>query len=1181
MVKKELKIWLIDATTYKIQLDDLLRVQENIYYRIKSVVKSRHPLFNGHTPPAEKTLSIGLLRIATILSHLGYDVSYLTFEEAKLIIDTEKSGILPDIIGFSAVTPTIKECAELSIKIKKMNKYVRICLGGPHVKFAKRTTAAQQYGKYFDDIITSDDVEAASALIKKTIDHHPNKYVDYSILRSPLNEYNINLFTSQGCHYNCQYCQDHLFPFSSKFVLDGGLSGILEKLSPKTPIHFCDCELGGNPIRAIEVCNALAKLNHNMLLSCDFRVEFLKEPLIKALTNAQFAEIRIGIDSADDRIIKFSNRNISIDKIKDTLKLLRDKSNFYLSAYLVTGLPYSNKETLTKNLSLLEELFGNKLIDEIKHHIYVPYPTDDEKSQSPDVEIIIKDWSKYDRLSYPVYKLSELTQRDIWNHFLETKKKINQFWMSANNLSFQELPEDGYSEYNRQLYLKTKNDPTYILHLSDLHFKGAFDADKKSDLKGLEIRTISDKLKQYIQILPGKPDFVAITGDFTETMPSPSQYKLVIKLIDELIQEKYLPGHNRIIVTPGNHDVKKGEKNQSQRFKDFRESIGSIFIKPWFPGLDSPKNKILEIVDQELNLNPNLLRSLRVDIKDGLPFILDLEKNILLYSFNSAYISNTTHTLSEEAQKLLNGLKVSNKSSFSEIDNLLNVDPGHIHPDELSLFNSIMQKLHYKLKDSYNNILKIAILHHQISTITRLPEIKQFETLLNAGQFKYSLKEAGFDLVLHGHKHWPETFLDTTISNGGSLVVVSGGTIEAYIAEKNQNKPGFHWLAYDSMAKTVSIKYIEILKSNPTIEEITNINPECFELPGHVGKRGLRTQVFELNALFSETNKKMIHYLEKLKSGKIGWEHSLGKKDKFVDTVGTSYGLRIMKLINSNDLRFLDKKSEIIRGLFQSRNRNGGWCNSESTSRIPRPEITAWVLDAFYNWGEKEQVDIALEDLVRMLKKEDEKFYESTFCVSLVLKVLSQFSIYEHKIKNQIQSHIYELSGLLHRSLMTESNKLSYWSEKTCRSFERIQNKPSISHTASSIIALIKAYNATNHCTSYDMLSLKPAVDWLLTQEIREDIQREEITRVEGKKQELLRICHFTKPLVVVALLEAGTSAKNPKIINYVKDILNFQDKDDPGVWSPPMEIAKPIWATYDALNALKEFSMRINILDY
>ena len=109
-------IWLIDATSYKKEIDQELWKIKKDYFKIKSFV--RQQIIGKHVLPTQKTFSTGLLRIATLLKRSGYSVEYFHLEDflSKNVI--EKNNTLPQIVAFGCVCPTIPVCDKLAKKIK-------------------------------------------------------------------------------------------------------------------------------------------------------------------------------------------------------------------------------------------------------------------------------------------------------------------------------------------------------------------------------------------------------------------------------------------------------------------------------------------------------------------------------------------------------------------------------------------------------------------------------------------------------------------------------------------------------------------------------------------------------------------------------------------------------------------------------------------------------------------------------------------------------------------------------------------------------------------------------------------------------------------------------------------------------------------------------------------------------
>lgn len=438
-------IWLIDATTYRCALAPQQTENKRLYFRIKNYVKNH--ILGTHEPPGQKCYSAGLLRIATILRHNGYDAEYIPLAELDKKIEETAINKLPDIAGFGAVTPTVPVCAHYSALLKTAKSGVRIVLGGAHTHFTSKTTMDRY--PIFDEVVTDYDIAAAAKIVRLPPSKlfSPPLYIHYKILPEPMNNYCINLFTSSGCKYRCSHCQDGLAAYN-EYALDGGLSEILPYLKPKTTVHYCDSVLGGSEHRAIEVCRKIASIDHKMLLSCDLRSEFISHELIENLTAAGFVELRIGLLSTDRDVLNNINRNSNPERILETIKLIRKISDLYISIYITIGLPGSTIEATEELILFIKHLLEERIVDEVKYNLYVPYPNDDYNMLPKGVHILNSDWTKYDRQSFPVFNLSEMTSDDIWKAYQKTESEINISWDKAFGLSDSgKIPEICYPEY--------------------------------------------------------------------------------------------------------------------------------------------------------------------------------------------------------------------------------------------------------------------------------------------------------------------------------------------------------------------------------------------------------------------------------------------------------------------------------------------------------------------------------------------------------------------------------------------------------------------------------------------------------------------------------------------------------------------------------------------------------------
>lgn len=442
-------VWLVDATSYVKFIDpELLRIKQD-YFRIKNYVREK--VIGTHVLPTQRTFSTGLLRIATLLHRQGYYVKFFHLNDyLKQDIGESLNDEKPYLVAFGCVCPTIPICNRLAQQIKEYNAEIITAVGGAHINVALELTKKRYTS--FDRYVYGYDKDAVSRLINHKvgddIDYHP--YVEYSLLPYPLNEYDINIFTTLGCPFNCAYCQDGQMPYY-EYLEDGGLGQIQKTIKPNKLVHFFDSTLGCSENRIIKICEALKRIEHKCILSCDLRAEFISQHIITALENAGFKEIRIGLETVDKEVLERNNRRILPEEIMRKIDIVRNNSGIYLTLYTVSGLPGFTLDTYKRNRAAFEFLLESRKVDEIKNAQYVPYPRDGFDFSQRGIIIKNNDWECYDRQSYPVYETLELTQQEIWNEYLDTARSINKAWLKGWKLqSVDELN-------NRELY------PEYIV----------------------------------------------------------------------------------------------------------------------------------------------------------------------------------------------------------------------------------------------------------------------------------------------------------------------------------------------------------------------------------------------------------------------------------------------------------------------------------------------------------------------------------------------------------------------------------------------------------------------------------------------------------------------------------------------------------------------------------------------
>jgi len=435
--------WLIDATVYQKNIDKSLLALRNKFYLLKNYAKNKK--FGIHPVPTQNAFSLGLLRIATLLENNSISARYIHSDDLVEILDKENPFNLPDVVIFSAVTPTIEWCSEMSSRVKQINSKVEVVIGGAHVNAAFESTRKRNFR--FDRIIKGYDINAVETLLGIKI-QRPLKFVNYDLLPKGLMQYDINLFTTLGCVNNCSYCSDSKIPYFMNSN-DGDLSEIIRIVGGSKNVHYFDSTLGGGIERAGAVLEKIKQVNHSCHISCDFRADLVNTSIVMKLASAGFKEIMFGVETIDRKVLLYNNRRISIEVILKALRMVRDYSDMYISIYTLAGLPGTNETTSAKDIEFYSYLYKENLVDEIKNSLFVPYPIDNVNWEEKGLIIENAKWSDYDRQSFPVYSGS-LTSEQIWDQYLKITKSIVDNWESALKCNINKATP--YPEYYLKCY---------------------------------------------------------------------------------------------------------------------------------------------------------------------------------------------------------------------------------------------------------------------------------------------------------------------------------------------------------------------------------------------------------------------------------------------------------------------------------------------------------------------------------------------------------------------------------------------------------------------------------------------------------------------------------------------------------------------------------------------------------
>ena len=244
-------------------------------------------------------------------------------------------------------------------------------------------------------------------------------------------------------------------------------------------------------------------------------------------------------------------------------------------------------------------------------------------------------------------------------------------------------------------------------------------------------------------------------------------------LLDEVLAHlgPVAPVPDRVLVVPGNHDVIWGTPPSSaERYVNF------VSLRP------RHNTALLEGIDIDPDGEP---------LQATNPVLLGEDGTYLLVGINSSNHSGTVGLIASDLQSELARLELL-ATSDRGLELLLSdwrrrglYDMARVDRAQLIAAARELDRARASIA-SREEPIRIAALHHPIEPVTVTEEVKTFDEMVNAGEFKNWLASNHIDVVLHGHKHEGRIAPSIVIgvpnpSDGGvrDVLVLSSPTIQS------------------------------------------------------------------------------------------------------------------------------------------------------------------------------------------------------------------------------------------------------------------------------------------------------------------------------------------------------------------------------------------------------------------
>jgi radical SAM superfamily enzyme YgiQ (UPF0313 family) len=180
------------------------------------------------------------------------------------------------------------------------------------------------------------------------------------------------IVTSRGCTAGCTYCIKHVsYQYSVRLRSPRLIMEELWKLKGLgiNYINMYSDLFTVNREQVIELCERMIQENIRMHWTCNSRVDYVDEEMLKLMAKAGNFMIAWGIESGNEQILKHARKGAYPDRVERSLSIAR-KAGIMNWGYFIIGLPGETEQTIRQTID-----FAKKLpLDIALFHVAAPYP---------------------------------------------------------------------------------------------------------------------------------------------------------------------------------------------------------------------------------------------------------------------------------------------------------------------------------------------------------------------------------------------------------------------------------------------------------------------------------------------------------------------------------------------------------------------------------------------------------------------------------------------------------------------------------------------------------------------------------------------------------------------------------------------------------------------------------------
>ncbi|MFA6089939.1 MAG: radical SAM protein [Candidatus Woesearchaeota archaeon] len=414
------------------------------------------PWFRGKQYTAVLTAGSGYIAESLLRSGIDYKIF-----DGNLVKSTQKLMTLiqeykPDLIAMSLMSINYIEEYRLIKELKKNFPEIKIAVGGPHASTFRELMFHDNNHIDYAVILEGEETilelcngkpleEIKGLMYKKEDEVKYNgdrpffkdldniawpTYTGYELEKYP--DLTIPIVSSRGCPYGCTFCPVKVT-----------IGRVFRVRSPKNVVEeidywykkgiksfgFVDDNFTFYKERVLEICSEIESrgIKARFNLGNGIRADKVDYELLKRMKDVGFCEIAIGVESANDHVLKSIKKGESLEDIDKAVKTAVELG-FEVGLFFIIGSPGETKEDILRSFE-----FALKYpVDYAYFYNIIPFPNSELYDYLNEHNFLLSPYYKYLNDSNhwngkPAFITKELNYLDrvkLFNHAKKITKRI-------------------------------------------------------------------------------------------------------------------------------------------------------------------------------------------------------------------------------------------------------------------------------------------------------------------------------------------------------------------------------------------------------------------------------------------------------------------------------------------------------------------------------------------------------------------------------------------------------------------------------------------------------------------------------------------------------------------------------------------------------------------------------------